>query len=129
AEAVMVAGRYDLRRYPGKITITATIFRAQHQGHQCRPGGNDLQPELPRQVVTKRCGSDFGNREPSGCNHQGLRAELCGLCPHHKLMRMLDLANSAVEKYLHSCLPAFGFQHVGNIVGHAVAEKLAKSLL
>src|ERR1700674_3823027 len=55
--------------------------------------------------------------------------KLGGIRPDYKFVRAPDLLNVAVQNDLYSCSTALGFEQVHNILGGAVAEKLAERLL
>src|SRR5260370_24628612 len=105
------------------------MFGPQGERRQRRPGGNDLQPELTRQVVAKRSRADLGNRKPARGNDQDRGAKLSAIGMQNKLGGALHLADFAAEKNLDGSLAALGFEHVGNFVGRAVAEELSQGLL
>src|ERR1700693_5603546 len=55
--------------------------------------------------------------------------KLAGIRADYKFVLAPDFLNVAVQNNLYSCGPALGFEQLHNILGGAVAEKLAKRLL
>ncbi len=55
---------------PGK-SRPAGLRAAQHQRNQRRARLDNLQAELPRQLIAQPCCTQFGNREAAGRYYEG----------------------------------------------------------
>ena len=53
AELLTVARGDNFGGNAGEIAVTRTIFGVEHERHESGPGIDDLQAELPREVVAE----------------------------------------------------------------------------
>lgn len=128
AEALVIGTGHYLRRNTGQITIVGAVFGCEHERNERGPCWLHFQSKLPGYLVSERRGSNFGDREASGCDDQGRRAKLLVFREDDKFRCPLDFSRRSADKDLHSMRTAFLLQHRGDVVGGTVAKKLAKSL-
>ena len=87
------------------------------------------QTELTRQIVALRSRSDFGDGEAACSDDKNRSTEFCGVGAHDEPGRVLNFLDFGIQKDLNISVAALGFQHVGDVLGGAVAEKLAEGFL
>src|SRR6185312_9734261 len=62
--------RDDLSRNSSQIAKMRRVILIESKRHQSRPRLDDLQPKLPRQIVTKACSAHLGDRQAARSDDQ-----------------------------------------------------------
>ncbi len=73
--------------------------------------------------------ADFWNGEPAGRDNQGWGAKLGEVRSHYELGRALNIQYFNVQNNLDRGFAALGFEHIGDVLRGALAEKLAERFL
>ncbi len=107
------------------------VVLVESQRNQRWPRLHDLQPKLPRQIVTKSRSSHLGNRQAAGGDDQRLGAKLVVVVPgaQQKTIFPRYLRHVHVRLNPHADGAALRFQHGHDLLRRAVAEELAQSFL
>ncbi len=90
---------------------------------------DNLQTELTGEIVAVGGGTDFGDGEAACGDDQDWSAEFGGVGADDEFGGVLNFLDFGVEKDLDFGIAALGFEHVGDVLRGAVAEKLAESFL
>jgi hypothetical protein len=84
---------------------------------------------LASEVVSLRGGTDFGNGEAARSDDQDWGAKLGGIGADDELGSMLDFLDFGVQEDLDASVAALDFEHIGDVLRGAIAEKLAERFL
>lgn len=101
----------------------------EEQRDQSRASRDDVDAELPSEVVAQGRGSQFRNRKAAGGNDNDGRGKVAGLATNDEFRGALDFADIAIEKNLDGSGAGFRFKEIGDVGSGAVAEELAEGLL
>ncbi len=113
----------------GKIAPALAIQSRKQQRDQPWTARLDAQPELTRQVIAEPGGAQLRNREPAGGHHQHGRMQLIPTEADDEMPRPRNLANPGSGDHADANPAALFLEHGENLLGRAIAEKLAQGLL
>ncbi len=108
--------------------MTLIVF-GEHQRNERRPGVHDFQPELSREIVAERRGTNFGNGKPASRYYQRWSAKFVRAGSRREFGGVLNFLYLCVQKDLDAGIAALRLQHFRDVLRGAVAEKLAESFL
>ena len=103
---------------------------AEHQGHERGAGRNNSQAELAGEVVCETGRAKFRYGEATDGDHErgGAQLACCGKYVECS-SRLLDAEIAGVQDKPDPCAFTLGQQHIEEVAGGMIAEKLAEGLL
>jgi hypothetical protein len=107
----------------------ALVVFGEHQRNERRPGVHNFQPELPREIVAERRGTNFWDGKPSRRYYQHRSAKFVRAGSRREFDGVLNFVDFRVQKDLDAGIAALRLQHIRDVLRGAVAKKLAESFL
>lgn len=129
AKRLMIGGGGNGRGNTGKVAVATLLFLGENKRNEGGPRFYNFQPELPRKIIPQSGGADFWYGKTARRDDQDGSAKLSGIGMHHKFRAVPDFPNCGVEKYFDAGFAALRFEHIGDVLCTAIAEKLAERLL
>ena len=108
--------------------MTLIVF-GEHQRNERRPGVNDFQAELSREIVAERRGTNLWDGKPASRYYQHWSAKFVRAGSRREFGGVLNFPDFRVQKGLDAGIAALRLQHIRDVLRGAVAEKLAESFL
>lgn len=108
--------------------MTLIVF-GKHQRNERRPSAHDFQPELSREIVAERRGTNFGDGKPTSRYYKHWSAKFVRAGSRREFGGVLNFLYFCVQKYLNAGIAALRLQHIRDVLRGAVAEELAESFL
>lgn len=125
-EGLLVDRNDDWRGNAGQVAVLRLLLFCEDERNKGGARLDDFETELAGKIVTHGRCANFGNRKAPGCDDKYWRAKFGGVGADDELAGVLDFLNFRIENNLDAGVAALGFEHAGDVLCGAVAEKLAQ---